>query len=55
MSARTTRRDLREVATSNSTVENRLRLRVLDCSYCKPHRGENKKGRVPRSDRYKNK
>ena len=55
MSAQTTRREFGEVAASNSAVENRLRRKVLHCSYCKPHRGENKNGRVPRSDRYKNK
>jgi transposase-like protein len=55
MSAHRTRSQLQEIAGNNSAVENRMRRRALHCSYCKPDKGENHKGRVPRSDRYKNK
>jgi hypothetical protein len=51
---RTSRRQLQQVAQGNSAVENRIRRLALECSYCKPHKGENK-GRVARGDRYKNK
>ena len=42
-----------EKTTDNRTVLNRLRRRLLNCSFCKPHRAENA-GRQERPDKHKN-
>lgn len=39
---------------TNSTVDDRERRKLLNCSFCKPNRGENAK-RKPKSDKYKSK
>lgn len=45
------------VVDTNSTIDDRLRRKKLPCSYCAPHRGDNKthKKRGPKKPKSKNK
>lgn len=50
--------ELVDAANSNSTVDDRLRRKNLNCAFCKPNRGENKKTDRPhgvKKPKYKDK